>query len=801
MSDWFTDLRHGARMIVKRPGTSAIAVLALSLGIGLTTVMFSIVQGVMLRGLPFPEGDRIMRLVTVPRENRENSRSTSLADLADWRARVRTLDALAAYTEHASVLSGDDRWSERYQAARITPNLLAVLRVAPLMGRDLRESDAAPAAPPVVLISHRVWQTRYESRPDIVGAVVRLNGTPTTIVGVMPAKFEFPDSAGLWTPLDVTPGARRGDGQRVRVVGRLSPGVAVAGASAELTGIAAALEQAHVENKGLEVRVRPFLDEELPEQIAETFMAMLAAVFGVMLIACVNVTNLQFARAAERTKEVAIRAALGSSRWRIVRRLLAEGLILSALGAAVALAFAHAGTRYFMHAIAETSPPFWIDVRVDPVVLLFVAGLAIAATLVSSVIPGWRLARADTNATLKDDARGTTSLRMGRVTRGLIVVEVAVSCVLLVVSGLMVRSILDNSRLAFPFATEDILQARTVLDSDAFDEGDPLARGLTALEESLSRIPGVRAVALTDGLPGRAASVSVHLDGVAYSTEDEVPRAARIAAGARFFDVLRVAPIAGRGFLPTDAASSERVAVVDTAFVSRHLSGAAPLGRRIRFGRQADAPWHTVVGVVPALGGVDQRGDRATVYVPLAQSPSRVVRPLLSTTGDPLALTSAARAAASVVHERLALDEPMTLAADYWREGWPFRLFGGLFTAFGLAALMLAAVGLYGVMAFSVRRRTQEIGVRLALGATRQGIVTLVLRQGLTRVVLGSLLGLWPAWFLATQMTALVEDQNPADPVVYGVTLVTLFAAGLMACLVPAWRASSIDPLAALRED
>ena len=802
MREWLHDLRYGARMIVKRPGTSAIAIVALALGIGLTTTMFSIVEGVILRGLPFPESDRIMYVTRATVQRPDGRDNAPAHDLVDWRAQQKVFESLAGYFNQSVTIATDGGFPERLRGVRMTPNTLSVLRVAPVVGRDFSEADAAPGAPAVALIGYRVWQGRFKSDRNVAGIAVRVNGTPTTIVGVMPPKFGFPEAHEIWLPAAVTLPVKRGEGTRFQVIGRLRDGVTVERAHSEFAAIVKQLAATNPENKDTIGRVSPFILESVPARIKNTFYAMLTAVMGVMLIACVNVANLQLARAAERAKEVAIRSALGSGRWRIVRQSIAEGLVLAAVGAGLGLAMAQYGVMYFMEAIADTQPPFWIDVRLDMTVLAFVTAITVAAALISSVVPGLRVARADVQAVLRDDTRGATSLRMGRFGRWLVIVEVAVSCILLVVSGLMIRSILTNSRLEYAFATRDVFFAQATFDNRTHTDMPAVARAIEQLEEGLARIPGVRRAALATGLPGSGFTPPFTLEGKSYAKPDDRPRANQIAATTGYFEVLGVAVRHGRLFTSADTASAERVAVVDEAFAARHLADGPALGHRIRFGDDPKAPWLTIVGVVPSLVEVTQPGQIVeSVYLPLAQASQRGFTILARTGNDPVALTPAIRSALSAVSAETPLTNPNSVAAEFWRRGWAFRLFGGLFLTFGAAALVLAAAGLYGVMAFTVRRRTHEIGVRMALGASRRGVLRMVLWQGVWRVGVGVVLGLWPGWFLGTQMTALLSNASPADPIVHGTTAVTLLLAGALASLVPALRASSVDPLRALRTE
>ena len=800
MREWLQDVRYGARMILKRPGTSAIAIIALALGIGLTTTMFSIVEGVILRGLPFPESDRII-LISRGTVQRPDSRdSPPPHDFIDWRAQQKAFESLAGFSRTQVTMAIEGGFPERLRGVRMTPNTLSVLRVKPVVGRDFSEADAAPGAPAVVLINHRTWQGRFKSDPNIVGTVVRIDGAPTTIVGVMPPKFGFPQAEEIWLPGTVTVPVKRGEGSRMQVIGRLRDGVTLERAQTEMSAIARQLAAAYPENKDTVARVMPFIEDSVPDRIRNTFYAMLGAVFGVMLIACVNVTNLQLARAAERAKEFAIRTALGSGRWRLLRQSLAEGLVLAAVGAALGLGIAQYGVTYFMEAIADTRPPFWIDVRLDLTVLAFVTGITVAAALVSSVVPGLRVGRVDAHAVLKDDTRGATSLRMGRFGRWLVIVEVTVSCILLVVSGLMIRSILTTSRLDYAFATHDVFFAQTNFDTRTHKEMPAVVRAMEQLEEGISKVPGVRRVALSSAIPVAGGTSAFTPEGKTYAKPDDRPRAIQIIATPGYFDVLGVAARQGRLFTLADTDATERIAVVDEAFVSTHLGGGPALGRRLRFDDKN--PWITIVGVVPSLVQADRPNQvLESVFVPFAQSPQRFAVILAKTGDDPTAVTSGIRSALLAVSPETPLANANSLAGELWRRGWAFRLFGGLFLTFGAAALLLAAAGLYGVMAFTVRRRTHEIGVRMALGASRRSMVRMVLWQGVWRVGVGVVLGLWPGWYLGTLMRELLSNVSPSDPVVHVTTAVTLLVSGALASLVPAVRASSIDPLRALRQE
>ncbi len=802
------DLRYAVRMILKRPGTSALAVVALALGIGLTTTMFSIVQGAILRGLPFEDSHLVQMLTVATPTNTNGSRSVPVHDFEEWRT-SRSFERIEGYTQTSFTLTGGGGFPERMRGVRVTPGLFTALRAAPLLGRDFTAADAETGAAKVIILGHTAWQTRFSSDPGAIGQTVYVDGEPTTVIGVMPPRFAFPQSQNAWVPFSYTLPAKRRAGPFLTVVGRLRPDVLPSQARTELAGMSERLAAEHPENKDVRARMSPFVEQAIGADVVSTLLTMLGAVFGVMLIACVNVTNLQLARAAERTRDTAIRTALGAGRWRIVRQTLTEGLLLSCVGAALGVALAWFGADLFSRAIVDTDPPFWIDVRLDPVVLAFVTAITVAAALVSSLVPGWRLARTGVSGVMKDEGRGNTSLRMGRFTRGLVMAEVAVSSVLLVVSGLMIRSIVQNSRIDMPFATEDVLVTSLQLDNRTYPAVPEITRGLQQVEQELSALSGIRAFALATGVPRSGGNAIVAVEGMSYDSVEDYPRSGSIVAGPAYFDVLRVRPTQGRTFTAQDADTALPVAIVDESFARQYLQGGA-IGRRLRFGSVTDqgvsfdnAKWLTVVGVVPQLVE-DQYDGRQTaqVFRPLAQVPGRGITILAASAGAaPTALANPIRVALSTIGEGIPMSNALTLAESIWREGWPARVFGGLFTAFGFAALVLTSAGLYGVMAFGVRQRTGEIGVRMAMGADRRSVLRMILWQGMWRVGVAVLLGLVPGWRLAILMEELLRGVSPLDPTAYIGTAVTLLLSAFVACLVPALRAASVDPMVALRTD
>jgi len=801
-----------ARVLLKRPGTSALAVVALALGIGLTTTMFSIINGVFLRGLPFERSDRILAVGTYNRQQAGPPRPGSLrvADYLDVRAGQRSFEDLAAATtfDTRGDLVGPDGIPLRYEPARLTPNALQVLRVQPLMGRGFTDADGRPGADRVVLIGETVWDTQFRRDPDIVGRVIRANGEPTTIVGVLPASFGFPEHELVWFPLTIAASADRStaDSPRIDVFGRLRDGASVAEANAELAAIAARLEAAYPQNKNQGIAAVPYIEQHIPRRTKITFWTMLAAVFGVLLIACVNVANLQLARAAERTREMAIRLALGASRGRVVRHLLTEGLLLSAVGALLGLGITRAGVALVWGGINDPTTPFWIRFDIDARVLLFATALTAFAAVASSLVPALRATRAAPNDVLKDEGRGATSLRLGRFSRALVVVQIALSFGLLMASGLVIKSIVNTSVTSLPFRT-DVLTGRLDLTGPAYKSDEALRQVLDRIQQRVASLPGVSSVTFANGVPGFAMEL-IEIEGQPLPLEPSLqPRSEILMVAPNYFDVMRLPVASGRGLRPSDRTGADLVALVSEDFVARYFPNQPPIGRRFRIGRARQGspppPWRTIVGTIPRIENLsgNTRAFNATAIVPLDQRLTRYLEIIVAGTGDAIAPAGDLRRAVADIDDAIVVDRVTTVAGRYEERTWPYRVFGGLFSAFGVAAMLLASAGLYGVMAFAVRRRTAEIGIRMALGADQPRILRMILRQGLVLLAIGVALGAGLGFLLSTQLTQLLYNVQPWDAPVLLTTFAVLAASGLAASLVPARRAAAVDPLVALRTE
>jgi predicted permease len=661
----------------------------------------------------------------------------------------------------------------------------------------------------VVILGHRIWQDRYAGSREVLGMSVTVNGEAGEVVGVMPEGFEFPLLQEVWVPLRLDALALpRGEGQYLDVYGRLRPGVGIDEAMAELAGIAQQLAAEHPDtNEGVVPVVRPYTDRFVGDDVSGLLYTMLATVALVLLIACANVANLLLARAAVRSRDVAIRTAMGANRWRVVGQLMAEAFVLAVVGAALGTAIAWVGIGLFDRAVQPTDPPFWLDFKLDGPILLFVVATTGLAALVSGALPAWRASATDVNAVLKDESRGSSSLQLGRLSRALVVAEVAMSVALLVASGLMVKSVVTLGRLDYGFPTDDVFTARIALFEGRYPSAEDRQRVWDELETRAQAMPGVRSAALIDRLPGLGGNGGpVAIDGASYGTERDLPAARWARVTSAFFETFEVSVLEGRALTALDTRDAPPVVVVNESFARRHFPDGPVVGRRLRMGGLESAePWRDIVGVVPDLrlegvGDIDAPAADG-FYVPLAQDDSRFLSLAVRGAGSPMAFAGPVRELVMAVDSDTPIYFVRTLQSAIDEGLWFYRVFGALFAAFGAAALFMASVGLFGVMSFSVSRRVPEMGIRMALGAEAAQVRGLVLKQGMRQLALGMLIGTALAVLVARGLQMLVYGSRPWDPATYGLVFALLTLTGLAATLVPALRATKVDPVHALRAE
>jgi putative ABC transport system permease protein len=810
MASFRQDIRFGLRLLLRHPGHTLAAVLALGLGIGLATAMFSIIYGVLFRGLPVPEAGHILSIGTAS-PALDQPTGVDPHDFLGFRQRQRSFVGLAAYARGMLSLSGDGGQPERLNSAAISANGFDLLRVRPVLGRGFLPGEDSPRAESVAVLSDSVWKTRYRRDPGVLGRLVRINGQSSTIVGVMPEGFAFPGETEVWLPLRLDPlRLQRGQGEPLEVMGRLAAGVPVAAARAEIQGITKDLAFQHPEtSEGRTTVVEPWMEAAIGGRLRRLLWTMLGACLLVLLIACANVASLMVARAVRRTHEIAIRAALGASRGRIVVQLLLESLLAALLGGGLGVLLARCAVQAFNSAIAAVNPPFWLRIAIDPAALLFSLGLTLLAAVLSGLLPALQAAKTDLGEVLKDEGRGSSSLRLGRLSRYVIIGEVAFSCLLLIGTGLMIRSVVAARTLDLSFDPAHLLTARIALFEPTYPREKDRARFFDELLQRLADHPGVIAAAATTNLPGEGSELWTYRVEGRADGERELPRARAAMISAGFLETFGVRPLAGRNFGPRDTAESLPVVIVNRSFAAKVWPDQDPLGKRICLDAETGtphSPWRTVIGVAPDLQmssvGAGKNETPEGFYLPLAQRcPGFISLAVRTRVGNPLALASRVRQQVSALDRDLPIDSVFPLDEVLARIRFVPALFASLFAVFGLAALTLAAVGIYGVIAFSVSQRTQEIGIRMALGAERRDVLRLFLRQGLWQLACGLGAGLLAAFFASRLLAAFLIDIEPRDPVTFTLVPLLLALVSLAACWLPARRATRTDPLVAMRSE
>ena len=806
MGTFIADLKYGIRMLFKHPGLAAISIVALALGLGLTTTMWSITYGGILRGLPFEDAEQIIHLERARPSHDIESMGVPIHDYEVWRTSQQSFEDLSAWYEGTVNVSGLEGLPERFEGGFMSPSTFRLLRVAPILGRTFTEEEGRMGGPNVVILGWDVWQNRMGGDSAVIGKTIRTNGLTSEIIGVMPRGFLFPTNTRMWLPLRQDASTPWGQGTWLEVMGRLKDGVSMEQALLEMNTIASRIAQDHKEeNEGVTAILQPFTEEYVGKEPIMMLWTMMIAVFGVLLLACSNVANLLLARAAERTKEVAIRTALGASRWRVVSQLLTESLVLALTGAIIGMGIAWVGVRLFNNAIADTEPPFWIRIALDGPVLAFVAAVTIIAALVSGVVPALQATRSNVYEVLKDESRGSSSLRLGRFSRGLVIAELALSGGLLVAAGFMIQSVIQLSRFDYGVPVANVFTSRVGLFETTYPDTASRARFWTDLERRLTELPNQQGTALMTTLPGLEGWWQrFAVEGTTYEEDRNMPETRQAAVSPGFFPLFGVTATEGRLITTGDVAGSLPVAVVTRGFVDKHYAGQSPVGRRIKIGAvDSEAPWLTIVGVVPEVyyDGTSDEPLGAVVFTAVAQADYRFLSLAVKTGNDPMALARPVQDAINAIDP----DQPQYFARSLQEairmNGWFYSTFGALFMVFGAAALFLATIGVYGVMSFAVSRRTPEIGVRMALGAAGRDVLNMFLKQGVVQVTVGLSLGLVLAFFLAKGLTIVLFHVDTRNPVMYAGVAAALAITGLVATLIPARRAMKVDPMIALRYD
>lgn len=805
------NLKYAFRMLIKDPWFTSVAVLALGLGIGVNSTVFTFVNAVLLRGLPFANADQIVHINS--RNTAEgNGLGVSYPDYQAWRVQAKSFASLAGYQPMTMNISDSGHPPERASGVRVTANAFGVIGERPITGRDFRDGEDRRSAEPVVLLGHGLWKTRYGSDPNIIGRSIKINEVPTTVIGVMAEGMKFPNNADLWVPLAPDAEMERRDVRRMNLFGRLGPGVRLKQAQTELTGIAKALEQQYPDtNKAIDAQVMTFNDRFNGGPIRAVFLALMGAVGFVLLIACANVANLLLSRSARRSREIAVRIALGASRGRVIRQLLVESTLLACLGGVLGLLLSLVGIRLFDMAVADVGKPYWIRFTMDATVFGFLVAVCFATGLIFGIVPALQVSKTNLNEILKEGGRGNAGGRRARwLASSMVVAELALTVVLLAGAGLMIRSFLNMYSMDLGVDTSRMLTMRLQLADKKYPMPEQRRLFYDALLPRLSAIPGVAAASITSAPPaaGGGGSRQLEIEGRPAADAKKLPEITMLFVSDTYFDTLDVTMRQGRTLRETDGKPGSEGVVVNARFASQFFPGEDVIGRRIRLkpgGRgpdtQQEKPWMTIIGVAPTVRqrSVQDVDPDAVAYLSYRLEPPAGTAILIRSQGDPGSLTSAVREAVQATDPDQPVFDVRTMDQLFAQNRWPYRVFGTMFTIFAVIALVLAAVGIYAVTAYSVTQRTQEIGVRMALGAQAGQVSWLILRQGLVQLVIGLALGTAGALAAAPVLRTLLVQITPNDPVtLIGIGLV-FTAVTICACLIPARRATRLDPLTALR--
>jgi len=804
---FWQDIRLAARLLLKDRWYTAVAVLALGLGIGVNNTIFTFVNAVLLRGLPYQDSHRLMYINMTNPEAGQRLMGSSYADYEEWRAQTRTFEDLAAIRTGTMNVSDAERPAERAFGAWLSANAFGLIGQQPLLGRGFLPGEDAPDAQPVAIIGYGLWQNRFGGDPAILGRTVRVNEVPARIIGVMPQGMKFPNVAEMWMPLVPDAAARRRTARTLGIFGRLRSGVTREQAQAEIASFArSAAERFPATNRGVGTIVMPYNERFNGGTIRTIFLALMGAVALVLLIACANVANLLLARSASRAREMALRISLGATRWRIVRQLLVESVLLGCLAGVAGLGLSVVGVRLFDEAVRTVQKPYWIHFTMDATVFSFLAGICVLTGVLFGLAPALHVSRANVTDLLKEGGRtGGAGIRSRRFSSVMVVSEVALTIVLLVAAGLMVRSFLKLQTLEIGFDTRNILGGAMMLAEPRWDRPESRVRFQEDLLARVRAIPGIVRATAASGFPlGGGPQSGIEVEGHAVDDPARAPRVFTVSIADGYFDTLGIPIRRGRAFAHADGRPGSEVAIVNERVAAQLFKGQDPVGRRIRLlDDERERPWLTIVGVVPSIrqNNPQEIEPEPIVYQPYVQEPSRTLGLMVRTATGAPGVPDALRAAVRAVNPDQPLYNLRTYEELLVEVSWLWRVFGTLFAVFAAIALVLSAVGLYAVTAYSVAQRTQEIGVRIALGAERSQVSWLILRRGLAQLGLGVVLGLIGAWFASGVLQSLLVQLSPHDGPTFAAITLLLLVITVTACLLPARRAMQVDPVVALRTE
>jgi predicted permease len=799
METLLKDIRYGIRNLLKHPGFTIVAIATLALGIGANSAMFSAVNAVLLRPLPYPESDLIVLFEGVNPGKGTTASNMSVPDFADWQQQSQGFEQMAGFVSGGALLVSNDE-TERVRGTSVTADFFPLFRTNAMKGRTLQPDDSQKGREPVVLLSQALWQRRFGGDENVVGSKVTLGGKSATVVGVMPASFDYPGQSELWVPFPIDALAERRDNRNINVIARLKPGVTLSQAQAEIDTINQRLAQSYGEtNSGWSARLTN-LRESLVGATRASLLILLGAVAFVLLIACANVGNLLLARASVRQKEIAVRTALGASRSRIIRQLLTESLLLSTIGGGIGLLLSLWLTKLLIK-VSPQSIPRLDEIRLDARVFVFTLALAVITGLIFGLAPALQAARINLNERLKEGGRsGATGASHNRVRSLMMVSEIALSFMLLVGAGLLIRSFIRLSDVSPGLNTENTLTMRTSLSK--YPQGEPRVQALRQVVEKLTALPGVESAGSVLSLPLGGDTLNVGRSLIREgrpATTEESSNATYLVVTTDYFRTLQIPLVSGRAFTEQDTEQTPKVVIVNETMARQLWPGESPVGRRITIWRDEKFP-REIVGVVGDIKPSLDTEAGSQMYVPFAQDSnwsgmSLVIR----SSGDPTTITAAARNAIRSFDKALPVYNVKTMNDVLATSVGPRRTPMLLLSAFAAVAVLLAMIGIYGVTAYNVTQRTQEIGIRMALGAQMTDVVKLILKNGMALALLGIAVGVAGAFLLTRLLTSLLFGVQATDgPTFVAVSFGLLFTA-LIACYIPARRATKVDPLEALR--
>jgi putative ABC transport system permease protein len=794
------DLRHALRVMRNDAAATATAIVILALGIGSTTAVFTLVNGILVRPLPYPGSDRIVAVDEYQKET-DSPGNVAFPNYQDLRARTRLLEDLGVFSEGLRTIRGEGD-AETVPGAQISDGVFSILRVKPILGRVFTREEDVPNGPKVVVISEELWKRRYAGDPGILGRTVEIGPRRFTVIGVMPNSFHFPERAELWLPLQLSPQQSTRADYYLSAIARLRPGVSVEQASAELASLIAQINRENPVTDGGNSARAIAIRESITGKYRPAVMTLLAAVGFLLLIACANITNLLLIKASVRTREMAVRTALGASRPRLIRQLITESALYGIAGGLAGIALAYAGVPALLSLI-PIELPRWMTFSIDGRVLGFALAVSVLTSLIFGVAPAFGASRVELTASLKEGGRtGSVGVRRNLLRSGLVVAEVALSLTLLAGAGLMVRSFLALRHQPLGFTPEKILTLDLAWPGDRYPRG-PKARAMQAnIQHELASLPGATDVAFASGVPlagvwGRSLTV----EGFPVLPLKQAPDIFHTVVSPNYFRTLGIPLIEGRDFMEADW-DNPLVTIVDQSLAKRYWPNQSALGKRVRYGPPEDnEPWHTIVGVAGDVRSESLPGkNRWNVYIPFSAhfTPQAV---MLRTGLDPLSLAQAVRGRIVGLDHNIAVSQIYSLEQVIDRAAWRERFFTVLFTLFSALALLLAAMGLYGVLSYAVSLRTHEIGIRVALGASARQVQAMVLRQGMLLTGLGLSCGIVAALALTRLLTSQLYHVSPSDPRTFITVTVILMCVAVVAAFIPARRATQVEPLTALREE